>query len=123
MKEHMHKIGDWVLVRFPQEEAGKKCKLSKPLHGPYRVTQKNDPDVTVVLVHFPESGSIQVHQSRVCCCPPKWPSGFYWYGGNRLSLGGVPRWLKKPLSREPTEPEDETALDRVCRRHILTRRR
>ena len=37
-------------------------------------------------------------------------SGFYWYGGNRLSLGGVPRWLKKPLSREPTEPEDETSL-------------
>ena len=107
VKPHPYKIGDWVLVRFPQEETGKKRKLSKPWHGPYRVTQKNDPDVTVVPVHFPESGSIQVHQSRVCCCPPKWPTGFYWYGGNKLSRGGVPRWLEKLLSHEPAEPEDE----------------
>ena len=73
---------------------------------PYRVTQKNDPDVTVVPVYFPESGSIQVHQSRVCCCP-KWPTGFYWYGGNKLSRGGVPWWLEKLLSHKPAEPEDK----------------
>ena len=63
VKEHIHKIEDWVLVCFLQEETGKKCKLSKPWHGPYRVTRKDDPDVTVVPVHFPESGTIQVHQS------------------------------------------------------------
>ena len=107
VKPHPYKIGDWVLVCFPQEETGKKRKLSKPWHGPYRVTQKNDPDVTVVPVHFPESGSIQVHQSRVCCCPPKWPTGFYWYGGNKLSRGGVPRWLEKLLSQKSAEPEDK----------------
>ena len=89
MKEH--KIGDWVLVQFPHKETGKKRKLSKPWHGPYRVIRKNDPDVTVVPVHFPESGPIQVHQSRVCSCPPKWPTGFYWYGGKKLSHGEVPR--------------------------------
>ena len=92
------KVGDWVLI------TGKKCKLSKPWHGPYRVTQKSDPDVTVIPVYFPESGSIQMHQ---CRCPSKWPTSFYWYGGNKLSRGGVPRWLEKLLSREPTESKDE----------------
>ena len=96
-----------MLVRFPHEESGKNRKLSKPWHGLYRIVQKNNPDVTVVSVHFPESGSIQVHQSRVCPCPPKWPTGFYWYGGNKLSRGGVPKWLEKLLSREPTLLENE----------------
>ena len=29
------KIGDLVLIRFPQEESGKFRKLSHPWHGPY----------------------------------------------------------------------------------------
>ena len=32
------RTGEWVLVRFPQEEQGKNRKLSRPWHGPYRVT-------------------------------------------------------------------------------------
>ena len=31
------KIGQWVLVRFPQEESGRQRKLSRPWHGPYRI--------------------------------------------------------------------------------------
>eukprot|EP00731_Ephydatia_muelleri_P011030 Em0005g1616a len=46
------KLGHWVLVRFPQDETGKQRKLSRPWHGPYRVTQINDPDITVVKVSF-----------------------------------------------------------------------
>ena len=91
------KVGDWVLVRFPQEESGKQRKLSKPWHGPYRIIQKTESDVTTVPVHFPESGSIQVHISRVSPCPLKWPVGFYWYGGNRLSRGKVPSWVDRLL--------------------------
>ena len=34
------KVGDWVLVRFPQEESGKQRKLSKPWHRPYRIIRK-----------------------------------------------------------------------------------
>ena len=60
--------GDWVLVRFPQEESGKNRKLSQPWHGPYRVTKCLDPDVIVAKVYFPEYGAIQVHQSRVNVC-------------------------------------------------------
>ena len=41
------KLGDWVLVRFPQEESGRQRKLSRPWHGPSRVSQLNDPDVTI----------------------------------------------------------------------------
>ena len=72
------RLGDWVLVRFPQEESGKQRKLSRPWHGPYRIITKSDPDVTVVKIYFPEEGQIQVHQSRVCSCPPHLPAGFYW---------------------------------------------
>ena len=54
-----------VLVRFPQEETGSKHQLSKPQHGPYRVIQ-NYLDVTVVPVHFPESGSIHKYISLEC---------------------------------------------------------
>ena len=93
-------VGDWILVRFPQDESGKKRKLSKPWHGPYRVVERRDPDVTVVPVHFPDSVRIQVHQSQVCLCPPKFPAGFYWYGGNRLSHGKIPKWLDELLSDE-----------------------
>ena len=36
-RETDYKLGDWVLVKFPQEETGHMCKLSRPWHGPYHV--------------------------------------------------------------------------------------
>ena len=93
-----YRVGDWVLVRFPHEETTKQRKLSRPWHGPYRVTRRDDPDVTVVKVHFPEEGAIQVHQSRVCPCPPQLPAGFYWYGGRKKNPGRLPQWLDRLLS-------------------------
>lgn len=59
-----HRVGDWVLVRFSYEESGKQRKLLRPWNGPYRVTQRNNPDITVVKVYFPEEGTIQVHTSH-----------------------------------------------------------
>ena len=54
-------LGDWVLVRFPQEDSGRQRKLSRPpWHGPYRIAEVNNPDVTVVPVYFPEE---RVHPS------------------------------------------------------------
>ena len=104
------KLGYWVLVRFPQEETGKK-RLSRPWHGPYRVTQISDPDITVVKVFFPDEGPIQVHQSRVCLCPEQLPAGFYWYGGNRKSAGKVPRWVGRLLSQGDVPPEVSNTID------------
>ena len=69
-----YRVGDWVLVRFPHEETGKGRKLSRPWHGPYRVVEANEPDVTVVKVFRPQDGKIQIHQTRVTPCPPAFNS-------------------------------------------------
>ena len=45
-------IGDWVLIKFPAEETGKQRKLSRPWHGPYRVTSMRSPDIVAVKVYF-----------------------------------------------------------------------
>ena len=47
------KLGEWVFVKFPQDESGRLRKLSRPWHGPYRIVQKRDPDVTVTKVYHP----------------------------------------------------------------------
>ena len=93
-----YKPGGLVLVRFPQEESGKNRKLSRPWHGPYRIIRCDDPDVTVVKQFFPDEGTIQVHQLRVCPCP-QLPIGYYWYGGRRHSSGRTPKWIHKLLSK------------------------
>ena len=90
-------LGDWVLVKFPQDETGRNRKLSRPWHGPYRIVERRDPDVTVVKVYAPQEGQIQVHQSRVSPCPPGFPAGFFWYGGKRSSPGRPPKWVDKLL--------------------------
>ena len=90
-------LGDWVLVKFPQDETGQNRKLSHPWHGPYRVIEKRDPDVTVVKVYAPQDGQIQVHQSRVSRCPPGFPAGFFWYGGRRSGPGRPPKWVDQLL--------------------------
>ena len=53
------RVGDWVLVRFPQEESGRFRKLSRPWHGPYRVTSLDSPDITVSKVYFPGDDALQ----------------------------------------------------------------
>jgi len=55
------KIGGWVLVYFPQDETGKMRKLSQPWHGPYWIISRDDPDVTVTKIYFPDDPQIQVH--------------------------------------------------------------
>ena len=46
-------------VKISQEKSEHQKKLSRPSHGPYHVTIKKDPDITVVKVHFPDKGAIQ----------------------------------------------------------------
>ena len=93
------RVGEWVLVRFPQDETGGNRKLSRPWHGPYRVVTQTDPDVCVDKVYFPQDGRIRVHQSRVKTCPPNFPAGFYWYGGRRRSPGRPPKWVTSMMSQ------------------------
>ena len=83
-------VGDWVLVKMPQDEVGKHRKLSRPWHGPFRVTGRRDPDITVIRV-YGNVDAIQVHQSRVTPCPPEFPAGYYWCGARRPGPAPPPR--------------------------------
>ena len=106
-RETDYKLGDWVLVKFPQEETGCMRKLSRPWHGPYRVVDRRDPDLTVVKVYSPQDGQIQIHQNRVAPCPPELPSGFFWYGTRRARPGRPPKWVNQLLQGDLfTDPED-----------------
>ena len=103
------RIGAWVLVHFPHEESGRNRKLSKPWHGPYRVISMNDTNLTCTKVYFPQHGELNVHQSRVCPCPPGFPAGYYWYGTKRKGPGRPPRWVDQLLTAGPTDPNNDVS--------------
>ncbi len=46
-----YKVGEWILIRFPQEESGANRKLSRPWHGPYRIVTSNETGVVATKVH------------------------------------------------------------------------
>ena len=62
---NQYRIGDWILVHFPSDESGRMRKLSRPWHGPYRVTSCTDMNITAKKVYFPDEDPIQIHQTRV----------------------------------------------------------
>ena len=97
------RVGDWVLIYFPQDETGKSRKLSHPWHGPYRIISRDDPDITVTKIYFPDDPSLQVHQSRAQHCPPSLPSEFYWYGAKRSRPGRPSKKILKQLVPLVTE--------------------
>ena len=96
VRTSQYRVGNIVLVYFPQDETGKSWKLSHPWHGPYQVISLNDPDITLTKIYFLDDPSIQVHQSRVQHYPPPLPSEFYWYGAERSRPG---RPSKKKLKQ------------------------
>ena len=116
VREVTMRVGDWVLVRFPQDESGRWRKLSRPWHGPYRIVDKSDPDVTCVKVYHPQDSPIHVHQSRVCRCPAEFPAGYYWYGGKRRGPGRPPRWVDRLLQSGSTA--HELPSESNCPNHI-----
>ena len=63
---------------------------------------------------------------RACPCP-QLPIGFYWFGGNRHSIGGVPRWVERLLQRgaiqdmgELTQSNATQHVDDVIRDNLET---
>ena len=95
---YTYQVDQWVLIRFPSEETGRLRKLSRPWHGPYRITSCNETNVTAVKVYFPRENPMQVHQLRVKPCPRHFPAGFYWYGTKRKGPGRPPRWVENILA-------------------------
>ena len=55
------KVGESVLIRFPQEELGKQRKLSRPWHGPYRVVEVTPSGVAAQRVYTSKNDIIRVH--------------------------------------------------------------
>ena len=104
------KVGDWMLVKFPQEEVDKIRKLSRSWYGPHRILTHEEPDVTAAKVYFPKEMTIHVHLSRVMHCPTELSPGFYWYSTKCHSPGHPPRWLQWLLNQgSDTQevPQDE----------------
>ena len=93
-----YRVGEWVLIKFPAEESGKMRKLSRPWHGPYRITDINGPNVSASQVYHPKKEGIKVQQSRVKHCPHQLPAGFYWYGGKSSGPGRPPKWVENLLA-------------------------
>ena len=111
-KPDRYRIGEWVLIKFPSEESGKQRKLSRPWHGPYRIMNLTDTDITAIRIYFPEDGSIKVHQSRVSPCPVGFPAGYYWYGGKKQGSGRPPKCLERVLQSQGVEL-DNRQIERV----------
>ena len=114
------KIGDWVLVKFPQDEVGKLWKLSRPWHGPYRVFSRTDPDVTVVCVYTSQDKPVRVHLSRVTKCPSNFPPGYHRYGTRRHSPGRPPKWIQRLFSDDACESADR--MESIMEAENLRRR-
>ena len=117
---YQYQIGDWILIRFPSDETGKLRKLSRPWHGPYRITACDQTNVTAVKVYFPREDAIRVHQNRVKPCPDGFMAGYYWYGSKRKGPGRPPKWVENILAdaapdsetaEEPRDGENETELE------------
>ena len=109
-----YRVGDWVLLHFPAEESGKKRKLSRPWHGPYRVTAADNTNITALKVYFPKEDCIRVHQNRVKPCPEGFMAGYYWYGNKRKGPGRPPKWVETALGDEQgacQEPDASQAPD------------
>ena len=65
-KEGNYQLGDWVMVKFPQEETGRLRKISRPWHPLYRIIDRRDPDVTVVKIYAPQDGGAS---DSICTLP------------------------------------------------------
>ena len=57
----------------------------------------------MLKVYYPQEGTIQVHQERICFCPPELPVGYFWYGTCRHSVGRPPRWVQNLLLKVAAE--------------------
>ena len=67
-------------------------------HG-YRIVSRDDPDLTVMKMYFPDDPQIQVHQERVQMCPDSFPPGFYWYSKMKHGPGHPSKKICKKLAQ------------------------
>ena len=63
------KVGDRVMVYFPDQVKGKVWKLARPYHGPYEVITLTNTNTEVCLVGSSKNDSIFVVLDRIRACP------------------------------------------------------
>ena len=63
------KVGDKVMVYFPDQVKGKAWKLARPYHGPYEVLALTPTNAEVRLASSPQDGAIFVALDRIRICP------------------------------------------------------
>ena len=63
------KIGDKVMVYFPDQVKGKAWKLARPYHGPYEVLALTQTSAEVHLANSSQEGVIFVALDRLRICP------------------------------------------------------
>jgi len=102
------KIGDHVLIQFPQEESGQQRKLSRPWYGPYRVVEVTPTGIAARRVYTSKDDIIRVHLNRVTRCPLTFPAGYHWYGDRRYGPGRPPKMVANTTEMELEEPGQAT---------------
>ena len=84
---------------------------------------RNDPDVTITKIYFPDDQQIQVHQSRIQRCPQSFPVGFYWYGNRKSKSGRPPKHVLHHLAaleanvNDSQVPRQQRLHQRIIRYH------
>ena len=67
----INRVGDWVLIYFPQDETVEFYNCLDPGMGLYQIVSHSNPDISAKKLFFTEDPAIQVHQSRVPLIIPK----------------------------------------------------
>ena len=71
IKSPQFKIGEWILIRYPQEESGSNWRLSRPWYVPFWITSVEKTEVTAKRIYGNSTkGQIRVHLQWVTRCPP-----------------------------------------------------
>ena len=113
-----YNVGEWILIKHPQEESGPNRKLSRPWYGPFRITGVEKTGVTAerIYCNSQSKDQIRVHLHQVTRCPPAFPAGCYWYGGRRNGPGRPPEWIDNLVNKKSGEEQasEEEQVDLVA---------
>ena len=100
------KVGDRVMVHFPNQVTGKAWKLARPYFGPYKVLTLTPTNVEVQLLNSPHDSPIFVSLDRVRLCYEEMTDDV-WAGPNHHTPA-VKRKTAPPKSHKEMTPVDRT---------------
>ena len=69
---------------------------------------RDDPDVTVTKVYFPDDPPLQIHQLRIKNCPVSFLCGYYLYVSKRHRPGCPPKRVQILMNQPPVLVEPKS---------------